>query len=284
MESYSRAGRALLARCVQRYFVLAIAILLAGCGSNANRSNEDQPIQAGSITVSAAISLKDAFTEIGEMYKAKTGNRTTVQFNFGASGVLQQQIENGAPVDVFASAGEKQMDALAVKQLIDLDSRIDFARNTLVLIVPEHSGVSVASFADLTSPSVKKIAVGNAKTVPAGQYAAEALGRMGLTEKLADRLVLAENVRQVLDYVVRGEVDAGIVYSTDAKQGGSQVKVVATAEENTHAPILYPIAAIEASSHSKAAKEFIDLVRSVEGQKVLAKYGFSSANAPNPNQ
>jgi len=284
MDLCSRAGRVLSARCVQRCLILAVAILLAGCGSNGNLSDENRSTQADSITVSAAISLKDAFTEIGEMYKAKTGNRSTVQFNFGASGVLQQQIENGAPADVFASAGEKQMDALAAKQLIETDSRSDFARNTLVLIVPEHSDVSVASFADLALPSVKKIAVGNPKTVPAGQYAAEALETMGLAEKVADRLVLAENVRQVLDYVVRGEVDAGIVYSTDAKQGGTQVKVVATADANTHAPILYPIAAIKTSSHIKAAKEFIDVVLSAEGQKVLAKYGFSSANAPNPSQ
>lgn len=284
MELNSRMTRTIPMKSVQNILIVAIALLFVGCGSNTQLANENASVRAGSITVSAAVSLKDAFTEIGEIYKAGKGDGAAVQFNFGASGVLQQQIENGAPVDVFASAGEKQMDALAAKQLIDTGSRSDFARNTLVLIVPEHADVSVASFADLASPTVKKIAVGNPKTVPAGQYAGEALGKMGLTDKVADRLVLAENVRQVLDYVVRGEVEAGIVYSTDAKQAGSKVKIVATADPNTHAPILYPIAAIKASSHSKPAKEFIDLVRSVEGQKVLAKYGFSSANASNPNQ
>jgi len=272
------------ANSVQKYLIAAIALLLIGCGAKVPSVNSSQDNERESITVSAAISLKDAFTEIGEIYTAKSGNKKVVQFNFGASGALQQQIENGAPVDVFASAGEKQMDALAAKQLIELRSRADFAANSLVLIVPAHPDVSVSSFSDLALPSVKKIAVGNPKTVPAGQYSNEALAKMGLVEKISDKLILAENVRQVLEYVIRDEVDAGIVYSTDAKQAGEKVAVAAIADETTHSPILYPIAVVNASSRKQAAQEFIDLVLSAEGQKVLAKYGFTSAKSAASNQ
>lgn len=256
-------------------FIILCGLLLVAC--SAKGSSDEPKLQAGSITVSAAVSLKDAFTEIGELYKARTGR--SVDFNFGASGALQQQIENGAPVDVFASAGEKQMEVLAEKDLLTAGSRKDFARNSLVLITPKGSDSKIVSFSDLVDPTVKNIAVGNPKTVPAGQYAAELLGKAGLQEKLRDKLIFAENVRQVLDYVVRGEVDAGIVYSTDARQAGSEVKVVATADESSHSPIQYPIAGIVGGKHPDAAQEFIDLVMSSEGQAVLRKYGFISPDA-----
>ncbi|HMM79333.1 MAG TPA: molybdate ABC transporter substrate-binding protein [Pyrinomonadaceae bacterium] len=258
-------------------FIIICCLLLGGCGAEDPGTNGAPKRSGESITVSAAVSLKDAFTEIGELYKARTGR--SVDFNFGASGTLQQQIENGAPVDVFASAGERQMEALAEKDLLVAGSRKDFARNSLVLITPKGSEKKIVSFLDLVDPAVEKIAVGNPKTVPAGQYAAELLAKVGLQEKLHDKLILAENVRQVLDYVVRGEVDAGIVYSTDARQAGSEVNVAATADETSHSPIQYPIAGIVGGKHPEAAKEFIDLVLSSEGQVVLRKYGFISPDA-----
>lgn len=257
---------------------IAAVFFLFGCTAKEPASKPGSDAKSEIVTISAAVSLKDAFTEIGELYKARSGG--TVQFNFGASGVLQQQIENGAPVDVFASAGEKQMDNLSETQLIDAESRRDLARNSLVLIVPQPATVALSSFADLANPNVKKIAVGNPKTVPAGQYASEALGNMGLEGKVAGKLILAENVRQVLDYVVRGEVDAGIVYSTDARQAGSKVSVVATADESTHSPIRYPIALIGGSKNKDAGRRFIELVLSEDGQKVLQKYGFITTASP----
>lgn len=260
-------------KSVRNYLIAAVALLLAGCGGNGRVANESHGKEADSITVSAAVSLKDAFTEIGEIFREKTGK--AIHFNFGASGVLQQQIENGAPVDVFASAGEKQMDALAEKQLIEPGTRSDFALNSLVLIVPQHSNVPIASFADLALPAVKRLAVGNPKTVPAGQYSNEALAKMGLTDKVASKLILAENVRQVLEYVIRGEVDGGIVYSTDAKQADGKVNVVATADEDTHSPIAYPIAIVNEGSKKAAARQFIDLVLSAEGKRILADHGFA---------
>lgn len=247
--------------------ILSIFALSLFSSCNSNSSKDENP------TVSAAVSLKDAFTEIGAIYKTKTGR--TVNFNFGASGALQRQIETGAPVDVFASAGEKQMDELAAKNLIDADSRKDFARNSLVLIVPQNSVLNLENFDSLSDLKVQKIAVGNPKTVPAGQYTEQFLEKNNLKNALQSKLILAEDVRQVLDYVVRGETDAGIVYATDAKSAEGKIKTIATASETDHDPIFYPIALIKDGKQKPSAKEFLDLVSSAEGQAILQKYGFS---------
>lgn len=254
----------------RRYFLLLLLSIFAGCSSN-NTINIPEDL-----TVSAAVSLKDAFNEIGEVYKAKTDRK--VNFNFGASGALQKQIETGAPVDVFASAGEKQMNELASKNLIDAANRRDFARNELVLIVPADSKLNLPDFAQLNNPDIKKIAVGNPKTVPAGQYTAQVLEKLNLQNSLQTKLIFAEDVRQVLDYVVRGEVDAGIVYVSDAKIAAEKVRVVATAAEDTHEPILYPMAIIKDTKQKQSAQEFINVVLSAEGQNILRKYGFSKVS------
>lgn len=254
-------------------FVLSIFIL-GGCRANSptlnNSSQDKEPL-----IVSAAVSLKDAFNEIGDLYKSKTGKNSS--FNFGASGALQKQIETGAPVDVFASAGEKQMDELVAKDLIDTTTRRDFARNSLVLIVPKDSKLNVKTFSDLTISEVKKIAVGNPKTVPAGQYTEQFFDKTGLKNSLQSKLILAEDVRQGLDYVARGEVDAGIVYESDARIAGEKVRVVAIASEDAHDPILYPIALVKDGKQKTAARQFTDLVLSAEGQNILRKYGFVGA-------
>jgi molybdate transport system substrate-binding protein len=223
------------------------------------------------LTVSAAVSLKDAFNEIAGLYEKRNGAK--IHFNYGASGVLQKQIESGAPADVFASAGAKQMDDLAAKDLIVQDSRKDFAGNSLVLIVPAK-GTTVSSFADLANPSVKKVAVGNPKTVPAGQYTEQTLNRLKLLPPIQPKLIFAEDVRQVLDYVVRDEVEAGIVYASDALTASGRVKVVAHAPDDSHDPILYPIAMVKDSKQQEAARKLIDLVLSSEGQAILVKHGF----------
>ena len=225
--------------------------------------------------VSAAISVKEALNEIGRLYQDRTGNK--VVFSFGASGELEKQIEAGAPVDVFASAGEQEMDQLHTKQLIDQATRADFARNTLVLVLPTSSKVLVHSFADLEQPSVKRIAIGNPKTVPAGQYSQELLRNIRLWSKVQSRLVLAENVRQVLDYVGRGEVEAGIVYATDVQIAQGKAVLVARAPDRDYSPILYPIAVVKDSANAQAAKEFVDLARSADGIQILERYGFLTA-------
>lgn len=264
-------------RAIKIMLALGCAALISatGCNRSANAPNEAAP--GGEITVSAAASLRDAFQEIGRVYEARTGKR--ISFNFGASGALQKQIEAAAPVDVFASAGAQQMNALADKSLIDRDTRRDFARNELVIVTPQTSAPQINSFPDLDLAAVRRIAVGNPRTVPAGQYAEQVFDRLGLAAKLQPKLILAEDVRQVLDYVARGEVDAGVVYRTDAQVAGSSVRVAAVAPKNSHEPILYPIAVVRESRNREAARAFVELVVGAEGQGILRRYGFGDVNA-----
>lgn len=225
------------------------------------------------ITVSVAISLKNAFEEIGKLYEAKNKG-TKVVFNFGASGDLIRQIEGGAPVDVFASAAQKDMDSIEQKGMIMKDTRVNIAANTVVLVVPAGLKAKIKSFEGLTSGEINRIAVGNPKTVPAGRYAQEVFKYYKVAEAIKDKLVFAENVRQVLDYVARGEVDAGIVYSTDAMVRSKEVKIVATAPEASHKPVVYPVAVVKGSKNEASAKELVALVVSREGKRILEKYGF----------
>lgn len=255
---------------------LAFALLFAACQSPNAPSNNAAPNADKTLTVSAAVSLKDAFNEIAEIYKSKNG--AAINFNFGASGALQKQIETGAPVDVFASAGEKQMDELAAENLIDAETRRDFVRNKLILIVPTDSKINVAAISDLSKNEVRKIAVGNPKTAPAGQYTDEAFEKLNLKTSVQPKLIFAEDVRQVLDYVQRGETDAGIVYASDAQIAQGKIRVAAEISEDAHQPILYPVAIVKDAPQKQLARAFVDLILSDEGQKILQKYGFSSAN------
>jgi molybdate transport system substrate-binding protein len=231
--------------------------------------------QNGEIVVGAAISLKEAFNELGDFYQRRTG--TKVDFTFAASGELVRQIEAGAPIDVFASAAEREMDELQNKKLIDAKTRADFARNTLVLVVPAKSQLRLQTFSGLAAPGIKKIAIGNPRTVPAGLYAQQLLQKLQLWSKVESRLIVAENVRQVLDYVSRDEVDAGIVYGTDVQAAHGTVRVAARADDRDYGPILYPLAAMQNSAHGRAARGFVDFVSSPEGARVLSKHGFQPA-------
>ncbi|MEZ5344651.1 MAG: molybdate ABC transporter substrate-binding protein [Pyrinomonadaceae bacterium] len=250
--------------------------VFSGCASESpgDPSNESSK-SADEITISAAISLKDAFSAIGNAFTAANGIK--VRFNFASSGALERQIENGAPVDVFASAGEDQMDRILKKGFIDPASKSDFAQNSIVLITPADRSLKISSFEDLRRDDVLRIAIGNPKTVPAGQYAEETLNNLKLSEPIKKKLILTENVRQVLDYVVRGEVDAGIVYSTDARAAGENIKVPAIASESDHSPIVYPIAVVKETKTGTAARAFVDFVLSEKGQKILQEFGFRSA-------
>jgi molybdate transport system substrate-binding protein len=225
------------------------------------------------ITISAAISLKNAFDDIGRIFQERyPGGR--LLFNFGASGDLARQIEAGAPVDVFAAAAQKDMDDLDQKDMIIKGTREDFAWNSLVLIIPMKSAIHLTSFNGLRRGEIQKIAIGNPKTVPAGRYAEEVLRYFNLWDGIKDRLIFAENVRQVLDYVARGEVDAGMVYSTDASIRAKEVRIVAEAPMESHPRVIYPIAVIKGSKKEALGRKFIAVVTSKEGKKVLQKYGF----------
>lgn len=228
----------------------------------------------GEINVSAAISLKNAFEEIGKLYE-QTNKEEKIIFNFGGSGALRNQIEGGAPVDIFASAAQKDMNDLSEKGLIIKDSRINFAANEVVLVKPSKSKIVISSFNDLGKDEVKKISVGNPVSVPAGRYAKEVLTNYNLWSKLETKIVLAENVRQVLDYVVRNEVDAGIVYETDAKTVPSDVIIAAVAPADSHAPVIYPAAVIVGCKNKEASGKFLSMLGSEKGMEILTKYGFS---------
>lgn len=230
--------------------------------------------KAEDITVSAAISLKDALTDIQKPYETASADR--LQFIFGASGQLLAQIKNGAPVAVFISAADKQVDDLLKAGLADRASRRVIAGNSLVLIVPAEAKSPVSGFKDLANPSVQRIAIGEPKTVPAGAYAMQVLEHLRLTGPLGDRLVYGSNVRQVLDYVERGEVSAGLVYSTDAREAGTKVRVVATADPASHEPIEYPAVIVSTSNKREAAKRFLDYLRTDKARTVLRSCGFAS--------
>jgi len=226
------------------------------------------------ITVSAAISLKNAFEEIGTVYESQYGTKCI--FNFGGSGDLEKQIAGGAPVDVFASAAQKDMDELGKLGLIVNATRADFAANSIVLIVPAGAKTSLTSFEGLGATEIKKIAIGNPKTVPAGRYAEEVFRFYKILPSIKDKLIYTENVRAALDYVARDEVDAGVVYTTDTATRSNEIKVIVTAPEASHKPVVYPIAVIKGTKSEKDAKAFISLVLSEEGKKILQKYGFKS--------
>ncbi|CAM3639250.1 molybdate ABC transporter substrate-binding protein [Roseateles saccharophilus] len=226
---------------------------------------------AQQLTVSAAASLTDAFKEIGPRFEAGRPG-ASLRFNFAASGVLLQQIVQGAPVDVFASADQETMNRGAAQKLVAADTRRDFASNTLVLIAPAHGGPGVAALADLGRAEVRRIAVGKPASVPVGRYTQQALEGAQLWAGLAPKLVFAENVRQVLDYVSRGEVEAGFVYRTDAELLKDRVRIALTV--GGHTPVTYPVAVIADSKQAALARDFVAFLGSAEAQAILAKYGF----------
>ncbi|MBC7327298.1 molybdate ABC transporter substrate-binding protein [bacterium] len=246
-----------------RFFFLSLLILLAVSSSSLAKEKE--------LVVSAAASLKDSFQEIGKIFMKKHKG-VKVLFNFGGSGALRLQIEAGAPVDVFASAGQKDMDLLEKKGLVMKGTRHNFVENVIVLIAP--IGSKLSSFADLKTPAVQRFAMGNPKTVPSGQYGEETLKYQKLWESLQGKIVYGEDVRQVLDYVARKEVDAGIVFRTDALLRPKEVKIVAEAPNGSYTRPLYPIAVVAKTREPQLAKEFVALVLSPTGKKIFSKYGF----------
>jgi len=226
------------------------------------------------LTISAAVSLKDALDAVTPLF-AKVQPSISLHYNLGASGTLQEQIEQGAPVDVYISASPDQMNTLDKQGLLLPGTRRDLLRNSIVLIAPSSS-TGVSDFKDLLKPQVKIVAIGEPQTVPAGKYAQEVLTHFGLYDSLKPKFVFAKDVRQVLTYVASGNADAGIVYATDAETT-NQVKVVATAPDDSHAAVLYPVAILKDAKNVAAAKEFENFLQSPAAQAVFERYGFSPA-------
>ena len=223
------------------------------------------------IQISAAISLKDALTKLTEMY-AKKEPKVKLQFNLGASGLLQKQIEEGAPADLFISAGKKQMDDLAAKGLIVPDTRVDLLGNELVLIVTKEKKDTIKTFADLADKA-QSISIGQPETVPAGKYGKETLVSLKVWDKVEKRIVYAKDVRQVLTYVDSGNVDAGLIYRSDAVALQGAI-VAATAPKGSHSPIVYPMAMVKSSKNQEATRKFMAFLQTSDAAKVFAQYRF----------
>jgi molybdate transport system substrate-binding protein len=221
--------------------------------------------------------MKAALDEVERDYAAANPG-VTIASNYGASGTLQLQIEQGAPVDVYLSASPKQMDDLDARGLLLGGTRKNVLKNEIVLIVPKDSSILVSSFRDLARADVKPIALGEPTTVPAGEYAKEVLTYFGIYDAVKSKALLAKDVRQVLTYVETGDVAAGIVYSTDAVSS-SKVKVAATAPEKSHTPAIYPVAVIKTSRDSAAARAFENFLFGDHARAIFQKYGFAAAGS-----
>jgi molybdate transport system substrate-binding protein len=253
---------------------------VAGCAKPTGTSTTSTPevskapssAPAVTLTISAAASLTESMEEIKKLYTAEKSN-VTIVYNFGASGSLQQQIEQGAPADIFLSAAPKQMDALDAKSLILKDTRVNLLENKVALIIPKD-GTGITDFKDVTSDKIKKLALGEPKSVPVGQYSEEVFTKLGILDAVKPKAVYAKDVKEVLTWVESGNADAGIVYSTDAK-ASTKIKVVAEAPTGSHSPILYPAAVIKDSKNLEAAKDFMKFISSAKCKAVYEKYGFT---------
>ena len=231
--------------------------------------------RAEKIHVGAAISLKEAIQEISKAYET-TGN-DRIDLSLGSSGRIATQIRNGADIDLFVSAANKQVDDLEKEMRVIAGSRRIVAYNSLVLIIPRDKMGSPGprSFKDLAGAGVRRIAIGEPKTVPAGDYAQQVFKALTLADALAPKLVYGTNVRQVLDYVERSEVSAGVVYATDARESGDKVLVVATADAASHEPIVYPGVIVSSSKKQIASQRFMDFLTSAKAKEILNAKGFA---------
>ncbi|QYK68659.1 molybdate ABC transporter substrate-binding protein [Paenibacillus sp. S02] len=270
-------------------FVLVISIILlfSGCGtkqqldSNVGSAGQNgsssqtssKTAEAIELTISAAASLTDALKEIQHSYES-THTGIKLNFNFGGSGALEKQIEQGAPSDLFLSASTKNMKSLVDQQLIDTKKQKTWLTNELVAVIPADGTMNIASVTDLTKKEVKKVAIGIPESVPAGNYAQEALTKAELWDTLQSKLVQAKDVRQVLQYVETGNADVGFVYKTDALTS-QKAKIAFEVDPKTYSPVEYPIGIVKASKHIQEAEDFYAYLQSQESLNIMAKYGFT---------
>ncbi|MGD0403556.1 MAG: molybdate ABC transporter substrate-binding protein [Candidatus Acidiferrales bacterium] len=255
--------------------ILPLLLFLGICSAEAQQPPPAP--QPSSVTVSAAISLKDALDQLGREYE-RDHPGAKIAFNYAGSGTLQHQIEQGAPVDIFFSAAQKQMDALQSAGLIVADTRHDIVANDLVLIAPSSSD-DIHTFQDLAKSSVKTIALGEPETVPAGMYAQQTLEKLGLWDAVKKKAVYGKDVRQVLTYVATGNADAGLVYRTDA-QTSPKIRTIFTAPPSSHDPIVYPAAVLKNSKDQAAAGAFLKFLESPHALEIFKTYGFNDPNNP----
>jgi molybdate transport system substrate-binding protein len=241
--------------------------LLCGCAGPSRTETTE-------LTVSVAASLQNAMRDLAPVFE-QSNPHTKLSFNFGGSGMLAQQIEQGAPADVFLSAAPKPLGDLAAKGLLLAGTRRDLLRNEVVLIAPKDSA-GLASFDGLQAPAVKLIALGDPASVPAGDYGRQVLRALHLWDAVQGKLVLAKDVRQVLTYVETGEADAGIAYATDARES-QKVRVAAVAPAASHAPVIYPVAVLRDSRHAAVAQSFATFLAGPQAREIFVRHGFTPA-------
>ncbi|MCB2293335.1 molybdate ABC transporter substrate-binding protein [Clostridium algoriphilum] len=258
-------------------FLIASTLAMGGCAQKAKTAETATPTATQkpvTLTISAAASLTEAMGEIKTLYSKEKPN-VTINYNFGSSGTLQQQIEQGASADLFFSAATKQMNALQKKGLLIDSTMVSLLGNSVVLITKSDSTLAISDFKDLNNSKIKKIALGEPKTVPVGQYSEEILTSLKILEKVKTKAVYGKDVKEVLSWVESGDADAGIVYGTDAKTS-KKVKVLVTAGKELYKkPVVYPVAVIKASKNVDDTKAFLKYLSSDKAKAVFASYGFS---------
>jgi len=227
------------------------------------------PASAGEINLSIAASLREVINDLTDSFARKNPG-VTFKKNYGASGALAKQIENGAPADIFISANLEWMDYLKNRKLVDTESIGTFAYNTLVFA--GGTGKKTANMHDLVA--LDKIAIGSPKSVPAGEYAMEAFKKAGIDRQLEKKLVMARDVRDCLMYAERGEVDGAFVYRTDALQA-RQAKILFTVPQELYPRVMYPMGLTTAGAKNRDAAAFYKHLHSEEAKTVLGRYGFA---------
>ena len=269
-------GTSIRRNIVQKFLVFQFLALglISSCSQaiEGKTSGDRQYSSSPELILSAAASMQDVLEEIKQLYLQKYAD-ANITFNFGSSGSLQHQIEQGAPIDIFISAAPQQMDSLAAKKLLLDETRQDLVKNQIVLVTPRDNQ-SINDFSDLTKQSTGQIAMGEPSSVPAGKYAQEILTSFDLIDSIKSKAVYGKDVRQVLNYVATGNIEAGIVYRTDTVNA-KRIKVVATAPFKAHSPVIYPIAVVKDSRHPKAAKQMLEFLFTYEAQEIFKKYGFA---------
>jgi molybdate transport system substrate-binding protein len=227
------------------------------------------------LLIAAAASLQHSLEELDPIFE-RANSGVTLNYSFAASGPLQQQIQQGAPADVFISAATPQMDALQNSNLILTNTRRNLLTNRLILVVPSNSTLGLTSFRQLTNPNIKRISVGEPRSVPVGWYTQEVFTNLKVLEQLRSKLVYGNSVRSVLASVESGNAEAGVVYATDAKIS-NQVRQIAIAPSSLHSSIVYPIAVLRASQNQQLARTYTQFLRSSQAQAIFKKYGFGIA-------
>lgn len=244
------------------WLVFVLGLLLLALGA---------PASAATVTVFAAASLTDSLKEIAAGYEKKSGDK--IVFNFAASGLLARQIEEGAPADIFFSADEAKASALEAKGLLVKNTRRSRLSNTLVIVTTLDSSLDLRSAEGLLDPRIKRLAVGEPRTVPAGTYAREYLAKLGLWQRLEGKVIPMDNVRSVLAVVEAGNAEAGIVYRTDAALS-RKVKNAFEAPAADGPRISYPMALLKEARQPREARKFLDHLSGGEAGQVFARFGF----------